>query len=145
MPLLVVMPGSAEAVGKVGEPVSLRDLPATVVDLLGLKSGSPFPGESLAGHWDRSKPVSSAPAVSELASPNPADPNQGRSPARKGPLTALAIDKYAYIRGAKAEELFDESADPAERHDLAALAANSEVLVRFRGELERLKLSTNPR
>ena len=31
--------------------VSLRDLPATVVDLVGSASGSPFPGRSLAAHW----------------------------------------------------------------------------------------------
>ncbi len=33
-------------------PVSLRDLPATVVDLLGLSAGSPFPGRSLAAYWE---------------------------------------------------------------------------------------------
>ena len=33
------------------EPVSLRDLPATVVDQLGLSAGSPFPGHSLAAYW----------------------------------------------------------------------------------------------
>ena len=37
----------------VDEPVSLRDLPATVLDLLGLERGDPFPGRSLARFWDQ--------------------------------------------------------------------------------------------
>ena len=48
VPLLIVRPGRVAAGRVVAEPVSLRDLPATVVDLLGLADGSPFPGGSLA-------------------------------------------------------------------------------------------------
>ena len=33
------------------DTVSLRDLPATVVDVVGLASGAPFPGHSLADLW----------------------------------------------------------------------------------------------
>ncbi len=51
-------------------PVSLRDLPATVVDQLGLSAGSPFPGHSLAAFWS-SAPGQAlreiTPALSELA------------------------------------------------------------------------------
>ncbi len=75
VPLLIVLPPSRTTFGRVGEPVSLCDLPATIVDLLGLGS-SPFPGQSLAGRWGHSK-ASSATVVSELLSPNPANPNQG--------------------------------------------------------------------
>ena len=39
---------------RVVRPVSLRDLPATVVDRLGLAEGSPFPGRSLAAYWGSS-------------------------------------------------------------------------------------------
>jgi hypothetical protein len=35
----------------VTEKVSLRDLPATIVDLAGLADGSPLPGRSLARFW----------------------------------------------------------------------------------------------
>ena len=51
VPLLIVMPGAAKKAGIVREPVSLCDLPATIVDLLGFSGGSPFPGQSLAGRW----------------------------------------------------------------------------------------------
>jgi len=44
-----VKPRAGSAAGRVvSDPVSLRDLPATFVDLLGFAQGSPFPGKSLA-------------------------------------------------------------------------------------------------
>ncbi len=52
VPLVILSP--AAPAGRVVEsPVSLRDLPATVVDLLGLSAASPFPGRSLAAYWKR--------------------------------------------------------------------------------------------
>ena len=50
VPLVILSPG-APAGRVVDSPVSLRDLPATVVDLLGLSAGSPFPGRSLAAYF----------------------------------------------------------------------------------------------
>ena len=50
VPLVVLSPG-APAGKQVDTAVSLRDLPATVVDLLGLGPDSPFPGRTLAAHW----------------------------------------------------------------------------------------------
>jgi hypothetical protein len=46
-PLLIISP-SAPAGRTISAPVSLRDLPATVVDVLGLAAGSPFPVGFLA-------------------------------------------------------------------------------------------------
>ena len=56
------------------------------------------------------------PVVSELMAPNPAWPNQGRSPASRGPLVSLADDDFVYIRneGDGSEQLFDERGDPQE-------------------------------
>ena len=42
------------------DTVSLRDLPATIVDILDFEADSPFPGSSLARYWNR-KPAA-APA-----------------------------------------------------------------------------------
>ena len=47
VPLVILSP-TAPAGRVVKQPVSLRDLPATVVDLLGISAKSPFPGRSLA-------------------------------------------------------------------------------------------------
>ena len=54
--------------------------------------------------------------ISELTGPNPSDPNQGRSPAKRGPLVSLAEGDFVYIRneGDGAEELFNERDDPRE-------------------------------
>ena len=53
VPLLIVLPANRRSPGVVRQVVSLRDLPATIVDLVGLAAGSPFPGRSLAGLWSR--------------------------------------------------------------------------------------------
>ena len=51
VPLLILTPSHRPAGAVVRETVSLRDLPATIVDLIGLGNGSPFPGQSLARLW----------------------------------------------------------------------------------------------
>ncbi len=58
VPLLVMLPASHSTKAVVRETVSLRDLPATVVDVVGLAGAgaqeAPFPGQSLARFWTRS-------------------------------------------------------------------------------------------
>ncbi len=51
VPLLVVGPRRVPNGAIVAQPVSLRDLPSTVVDLVGFEGPSPFPGCSLARCW----------------------------------------------------------------------------------------------
>jgi arylsulfatase A-like enzyme len=143
VPLLILTPSRRPSGAVVHETVSLRDLPATVVELIGLANGSPFPGRSLARLWaDR---PTGAPAVetdvvlSELASPNPSDPNHGRSPVFRGPLVALADGDFVYIRneGDGNEELFNQREDPDERNNLARVDAMQPILRRLRGQLPR--------
>ena len=78
VPLLIVLPSRARSSGIVAEPVSLRDLPATIVDLAGLTQGSPFPGRSLAGLWrpspDGPRATGLDGAMSELPQPEPVRP-----------------------------------------------------------------------
>jgi arylsulfatase A-like enzyme len=147
VPLLIVPPGSGQVPKVVGECVSLRDLPATIADLVGLADGSPFPGRSLARLW-RERPAgetAGAPdgddVFSELAAPNPSLPSSGRSPAARGPLVSLARGDYVYIRneGDGAEELFHRRDDPLELHNRAGTPAMRPVLQRFRRDLERIR------
>ena len=58
--------------------------------------------------------------LSELASPNPSNPNHGRSPVFRGSLISLADGDFVYIRneGDGSEELFNEGEDPDELHNL---------------------------
>jgi arylsulfatase A-like enzyme len=118
VPLLIISPVAAR--GKtVLEPVSLCDIPATVVDLLGLSAGSPFPGKSLAVHW-RGEPGNvaavSRPAFAEADLPNaPLDPRRGRGPTQRGYSVSLLTRGWHYIRdGSGAEALFDLANDSVE-------------------------------
>ena len=105
VPLVFVLPSRSQSPAVVREVVSLRDLPATIVDLVGLSAGAPFPGRSLATALARSVARTAVPgavagdgAISELAEPNPTNPSQGLSPAARGPLCSLADGDYLYIR-----------------------------------------------
>jgi arylsulfatase A-like enzyme len=144
VPLLFILPSGRYAGSVVRETASLRNLPATIVDLAGLTAGSPFAGRSLARLWrdpqSGHREFDADDAFSELPVPNPTLPSKGRSPAAKGPLVSLARDNYVYIRneGDGREQLYDESADPRELNDLAGDAGLQPVLQRLRERLDRI-------
>jgi arylsulfatase A-like enzyme len=144
VPLLILLPGLDRPV-IASETISLRDLPATIVDLTGQGAGSPFPGRSLARLWRDPRPEGPPPdgggAISEPASPNPYDPNQGRSPAHRGALASLAEGDYVYIRneGDGSEELFNERQDPNESDNRARFEAMQGVKERLRARLDRIR------
>ncbi len=119
VPLIVVFPGRAPRGATVDEPVSLRDVPATVVELLGGATPSPFPGTPLTGTWDGSRRRT----PQHRGRPSPSwsrrsnRPGRAADPARPG---AILIGRTAYHRhGDGTEELFDLDDDPAESRDLS--------------------------
>jgi arylsulfatase A-like enzyme len=143
VPLLILLPRQGRTARVVSRVVSLRDLPATVVDLVGQGSGSPFPGHSLADQWQDSSKRPEAPSevISELFVPNPRKTNPGRSPAERGPLIAVAEGDFVYIRnqGHGSEELFNEREDPREISNRAGLPAMKPLLDRFRKQVAALQ------
>jgi arylsulfatase A-like enzyme len=149
VPLLIVPPTRIQAQSLVSDTVSLRDLPATIVDLVGLGPGSPFPGRSLARLWRGTSPGAASVAgdldgaISELGGPNPRDPNQGRSPAHRGPLISLAEGRYVYIHneGDGTEELFDERDDPLELTNRVQYDSMQSIVQRFRHRLHQMRAS----
>jgi hypothetical protein len=82
-------------------------------------------------------------AISELREPNPQKPNQDRSPARRGPLVALAERDFVYIRneGDGSEELYNQRDDPRQLTNRAGQAAFKSVLERFRHRIRLLEPS----
>jgi len=144
VPLLIVSPGQNRSVN-VRETISLRNLPATIVDLAGQGTSAPFPGRSLTRLWQGSHlgrfSADGQGAISELASPNPYDPNQGRSPVHRGALASIAEGDYVYIRneGDGSEELFNVRDDPNEFDNRARLEAAQAVKERLRAHLDRLR------
>jgi arylsulfatase A-like enzyme len=148
VPLLIVQPLSGRTRGVVDIAVSLREIPATIAELVGAGAKSPFPGRSLTRLWGRAPFKAAAPGagdavLSELASPNPRDPNQGRSPAHRGPLNSLVMGDFIYIRNQNTgkEELFDEREDPGELKNRARVEDMFPDVRQFRQQLDKLMTS----
>ncbi len=160
VPLVIRFPARIPAGATVTEPVSLRDLAATVLDLAGADRRG-IGGSSLAPLWT-GPPPAAAPStlLSEWASRSltlPVETN--RSAFRRAAIfvrkhlgiqgtervglrirmKSLVADGYHYIRrGDGTEELYDFRGDPAEERDLARSGEASEQLARFRTSLQEI-------
>jgi arylsulfatase A-like enzyme len=137
VPLVISYPAKAPGGTRVGTRVSLRDLPATVLDLIGFQEGAVFPGGSLARFWsgeaDR-HPVE--PVVSQVRY---SDWAEKWHPTAKGDMSSLMDDRYHYIRtGDGGEELYDLEQDPGELRNLTSTAEGAAITVRFRQRLAAL-------
>jgi arylsulfatase A-like enzyme len=141
--LLILLPQKSRTASAVPEVVSLRDLPATVVDLVGQNVGSPFPGHSLANMWSDPpiNPAAVSEAFSELFAPSPRKTNHGRSPADRGPMVAIADGDFVYIRNERngTEELFNKSEDPRELSNRARLDTMMAILNRLRNKVAQFR------
>jgi arylsulfatase A-like enzyme len=119
---LVILDPDAPAGRVVAEPVSLRDLPATVVDCVKLAAGSPFPGRSLATSWS-STPIGAPPVIppafSEFSTADSFGPKDKRAPGRDGlQMSLVALGRHYLRDGSGAEQLYDLSRDRGERVNL---------------------------
>jgi arylsulfatase A-like enzyme len=104
VPLVISFPSRVPAAVIVDDPVTLRDVAATILDLLAVP-GRPLPGSSLTRFWSRAGEVDSAAdglVLSEL-----------------GADRSLVRDGYHFIQTGDGEEaLYDFSNDPLETRDL---------------------------
>jgi arylsulfatase A-like enzyme len=138
VPLVIVDPTGVPAGRVVAEPVGLRDIPATIVDLIGPGRDAPFPGRSLARFWKGDPESTEAPSEPLLLETNKPIllTNQGREPAAKGAMKSLVAGGMHYIRsGDGSEELYALKSDPEERFNLAGAPNARQVLERFRAGL----------
>jgi arylsulfatase A-like enzyme len=138
VPLVILAPG-APANRLVTEPVSLRDLPATVFDVLGLAARSPFPGCSLAACW-RAMPGMPSPEVSPVLSEYTTEPAfrpqpEGTLERRNVQMSLVGANRH-YIRdGSGREELYDLTCDTRESDNLMASAPGPRQVGAFRKAL----------
>jgi arylsulfatase A-like enzyme len=142
VPLVIVDNKGVPSGRVVAEPVSLCDVPATVVDLLGLGRDAPFPGRPLARLWHRPDQAVLPPAEPLLMETGKPEllANQGREPAAKGPMKSLVARGMHYIRTADGlEELYGLSSDPEERVNMAGSPNARAILERFRDALGLMK------
>jgi arylsulfatase A-like enzyme len=110
VPLLVRLPGRVPAGVRVRDPVTLRDLPATVWELTGGPDDTPFPGTSWSSRWRPGETAATpSPILSALSWPN-------------GEIAyALRLADHSYIDWfQQKEELYDLRSDPTESTNLAS-------------------------
>jgi arylsulfatase A-like enzyme len=146
VPLLVLPPGGIATAQVVEEPVSLRDLAATIVDVAGVGDGAPFPGQSLARSWKQplpvapARPASASPSLAEVVPNDPLRRDSWGVPEPLPPLGAVKDQDWSYIRreGDAREELFHLRQDPKEQHNLAGSPATRSTLEQMRAALGRL-------
>jgi len=115
VPLIFRWPGHVPAGVRLPQPVSTKDIGATVLDLVG-QSGPPFPGRTLADLWEKQADARSWPApVSELAETH-FDPD---FPDYYGPLECIVSSTMEYIIDPREGALlYDWKTDPEETVDL---------------------------
>ena len=154
---LVILGPTVPAGRVVADAVSLRDVPATVTDLLGFSGGLPFPGQSLAASWRSAPEIAMAallrstpgrspspisPAFSELAQETAFKPQSGEC--RRGVQMSLVAWGRHYVRdGMGTELLFDLLRDPFETNNLMKSAEGDQIAGPFRKMLLKL-LTDNP-
>jgi arylsulfatase A-like enzyme len=135
VPLIVLMPSGSGAGLRVSEPVTLRDLPSTILDLVGGPTAGALPGESLARYWQGTPPAGESPILSEVnRAPNVAE----WLPVAAGDLKSIVVDRYHFIRNGDGRELlYDLESDPYETADRAGAAELGGVFAEMRSDLDR--------
>jgi arylsulfatase A-like enzyme len=141
VPLVVVWPKEVPGGRRVAEPVTLRDLPATMAEMSRLSFS--FPGKSLARFWsDRDDGNPESPLLSEVKHVT------GRPawlPVSKGDMRSLVAAGFRYIRnGDGSEELYNFNDDPLERSNLAKQPEGLAVLESLRKQLDSLSRTRPP-
>jgi arylsulfatase A-like enzyme len=144
VPLLIIPPSQMKmATGlAIRDPVSLRDMAATIVDLAGLTSGSSFPGASLSRFWMNPSPTSGGvqPAsLSELVPTDPKTRNYWGLPTALPPTASLKDSEWSYMRREVevGERLYHLTADAREQHNLAEDPSRQDTLLRLRASLDQ--------
>ncbi|MEO6445546.1 MAG: sulfatase [Gemmatimonadaceae bacterium] len=135
VPLLIRAPGRVPGGVRVPEVVSLRDVPATLLDLAGIP-GSGIPGYSLAPLWRDSAAALVSPALAEAEHPA----NQRNAwPTSYGPMKSVVTAGYHYIRrGDGQERVFRWGEDTTGRGDVTPTEHGRAVIDSSRAVLERL-------
>ena len=134
VPMIVRPPGGLDGGRRVLRPVSIRDIPATVLDMTG---GDPsrFPGHSLAPTWSTDPGTRASAtvslAVSELARGNVEQPWY---PIAAGlEMQSMQSGSLYYICNPDAsEELYDLAADPDESENLVSTRYGAQAVLAFR-------------
>ena len=106
IPLFMIFPEQLAAGVRVATPVSLRDLPATILDLIEFEGESPFPGTSLAPLTRTVVENSNFPSK-VLAEVSKGINRPEWLPVSKGDMKAIVFEDFHYImNGDGSEEIY---------------------------------------
>jgi arylsulfatase A-like enzyme len=139
VPLLILHPSHVPSGGRIHYPVSLRDVPATITDLIKLNSASSFPGTSLSRFWNGGKTnvsMEDEPILSEVTAAGLTFlPNW--YPITRGNMKSLVVGHHHYIEnGDGTAELYDFKQDPLEQCNIAQSTEGRRLLPIFRTRLQ---------
>jgi arylsulfatase A-like enzyme len=137
-PLVIVHPGKVPAGRRITGPVTLRDLPATVLDLIGLADPPAFPGRSLARTWEDTDGPDHGPRSPVLSSVRAGINTPRWFPVTKGDLVSLVENGYRYIRNGDGSDELYALDDPLERRNLASSPEDRTALLELRGRVDSL-------
>ncbi|HXE57647.1 MAG TPA: sulfatase, partial [Gemmatimonadales bacterium] len=124
VPLVLIFPGRVPAGQRVREPVSLRDLPATTLALLGDSSSHRFPGASLTRFWGGD----SLPVPQLIL----AEVDRGR---RRYHVAAVAEGLYYIRKPGGVEEVYALEGDPLQLRNLAGDPGLAPLIDRIRARI----------
>lgn len=136
VPLLLRLPGVVPAGHRVTDPVTLRDIPATVLDLLGVSSETePFPSRTLRRTWEEGRLASIG--LSHL------EPGLVRQPwypiARGSAMASLVRWGQQYVCNPDGtEELYDLQSDPEDSVNRLEHNPGASAVAPFRRILRRI-------
>ncbi len=133
VPLLVSFPGRVPEGLRIGQAASIRDIPATVLELTGVDAE--LPGESLSRHWQGPAPDAD-PVYLNLKERVWFMP---QDIVRHGTMNGLVMGSLHYIvDGRGVEELYDVRTDPDQLHDLVGRSDHADALERLRAAFRGL-------
>lgn len=143
VPLLLRFPMAAPTGVRVEADVSLRDLPATVVDLVGLgRDAARLPGQSMAATWRDTAPA--PPGADTVYAYLKRGPNQRIppwAPVARGPVMESVVrGSLQFIQnGDGSEELYDFRSDPTQAQNLTGAPGAERLLSELRARLQGVR------
>ncbi|MCH9039757.1 MAG: sulfatase-like hydrolase/transferase [Chloroflexi bacterium] len=146
VPMLVRYPDGVPSNIRISQPISIADIPSTILDLAGIEGESDFPGQSLARFWENGSDFEDRDGTLILSEVKGQDWEPEWLPVFKGDMISLVQDLRLYIRnGADREELYDLENDPLEQYDLAQDEVNQRSLKEYREVTEGLHIIVSDR
>jgi arylsulfatase A-like enzyme len=133
VPLVLWRPGAIPADRRVEEPVSLTELPATLLEQAGEHDHPHFPQRSLARFWTGTAGENDKPGVISQLAQLPWNP---RFPNYDGPMQSITTPQWHYIHGGKfRDELFACCDSRPEQPNLADTVRGQNVISQLKQQM----------